>query len=70
MCQVLKVSTSGFYGWLKYPDGTRKREDNELCIEIKKAFSASRESYGSRRIRRELRKKRIRCTRSNTSIDA
>lgn len=64
MCKVLKVSRSGFYCWLKDPDGTRRQQDNELCIEIKNAFKASRESYGSRRIRRELKKKHIRCTRA------
>jgi len=63
MCYLLKVSASGFYGWLKDPDGIRRREDNRLCEEIQQIFKDSRESYGSRRIRRELKKKRVPCTR-------
>lgn len=64
MCRVLKVSTSGFYGWLKDPDEVRRREDNELCEHISTIFEDSRKTYGSRRICREMRKKHIRCTRN------
>jgi len=62
MCRVVKVSASGFYGWLKEPGGKRGREDEALLEQIKKAFNDSRESYGSRRIRRELKKLERRCT--------
>lgn len=62
MCRVLDVSASGFYGWLKEPGGKRGREDEALCDLISKAFKNSRETYGSRRIRRELKKLRRRCT--------
>ena len=64
MCRVLKVSTSGFYSWLKDPDGVRRREDKELEKQIQQIFDDNRESYGSRRIRRELKKRSIRCTRN------
>jgi putative transposase len=64
MCRVLKVSKSGFYIWLSDPDGVRRRRDKELCVEIKKIFEESRETYGSRRIRKELKKRHIRCTRA------
>ena len=30
MCQVLKVSRSGYYQWIKYPESTRKIEDMDL----------------------------------------
>ena len=62
MCRLLKVSGSGFYGWLK-DHGTHRREDKELAEKITEIFKAKRESYGSRRIRRELKKKRVHCTR-------
>lgn len=62
MCRVLKVSASGFYGWLKEPGGKREREDEALCVQIENAFDDSRKTYGSRRIRRELRKLAIGCT--------
>ena len=59
---MLNVSASGFYGWLKAPGGKRGQEDEFLCEQIKKAFDASRETYGSRRIRRELKKLKRCCT--------
>jgi len=63
MCRVLRVSTSGFYDWLKDPDGMRGREDVELSEQISKIFEESKETYGSRRIRRALRKLRRYCSR-------
>jgi transposase InsO family protein len=62
MCRILNISTSGFYGWLKEPGGKRGKDDEALCDQIKKAFDASRETYGSRRIRRELKKLERGCT--------
>ena len=62
MCRVLDVSTSGFYGWLKDPVGKRGRQDEALSEKIDKAFKESRETYGSRRIRRELKKLERGCT--------
>lgn len=62
MCRVLNVSASGFYGWLKEPGGKRGKDDEALCDQIKKAFDASRETYGSRRIRRELKRLKRGCT--------
>jgi len=63
MCRVLKVSASGFYAWLKDPKGARGREDEELCEQIRKVFVDSRETYGNRRIRRELKRMSWRCSR-------
>jgi putative transposase len=63
MCSVLKVSASGFYAWLKDPKGARGREDEELCELIRKVFADSRQTYGNRRIRRELRKMLWCCSR-------
>jgi len=62
MCRVLKVSTSGFYGWLKEPGGKRSKDDETLSEQIRTAFDDSRETYGSRRVRRELKKLGRGCT--------
>lgn len=62
MCRVLKVSASGFYGWLKEPGGKRAIEDESLSEHIRKAFEESQKRYGSRRIRRELKRLQRRCT--------
>lgn len=63
MCIILNISSSGFYRWLNDPVGKRGAEDKKLCEEISKVFQSSRETYGSRRIHCELKKKRINCTR-------
>ena len=54
LCKVLRVSTSGFYAWLKRPLSKRKTEDERLWQKIKKHWSDSRKTYGRRRIVKSL----------------
>lgn len=55
MCRALRVSRSGYYGWLRRPESQRCREDRRLRVEIRAAFRASRGTYGSPRLQAELR---------------
>ncbi len=55
MCQKLEVSTSGYYMWRRNEGSAKKKEDLELISHIRAAHSASKKSYGSPRIYRELR---------------
>lgn len=55
MCRLLEVSRSGFYGWMSRPESRRSREDRRLVVEIRGIHRATRGSYGSPRIMRELR---------------
>jgi transposase InsO family protein len=51
----MRVSRSGYYGWLDSPKTEREKE-NDLLIEIiKTLFQNGRGSYGTRRIKRKLR---------------
>ena len=54
MCKTLKVSASGFYGWLKRPTCQRQQANAVLITHIRAAFIASDETYGMPRIRAEL----------------
>lgn len=54
-CRVLKVSTSGFYEWRGRPASARDRDDAELANTIAAIHTASRQTYGVRRIHAELR---------------
>jgi len=54
MCKTLKVSASGFYGWLDRPMCQRQKANVTLLTQIKEAFVASDETYGMLRIRAEL----------------
>lgn len=55
MCQVLEVSESGYYAWLKRPMCQHQREDAQIKQEIQQVFSTHQGRYGSPRIQRELR---------------
>lgn len=54
MCSFMKISRSSYYKWLNNPESGRKKEDKGLTEQIKSLFQASRNSYGSRRIRKKL----------------
>ena len=55
LCHVLEVTRQGYYAWRKRPPSSRVQADTTLCAETRKIFTESGESYGSPRVRRELR---------------
>jgi putative transposase len=57
MARVFKVSPSGYHAWKKRGENKWKREDKILLEIIKAAFAKSRGVYGSRKIKRELKRK-------------
>lgn len=59
MCQVFKVSSSGYYKWLKQVPSKRKQRRTILLSEIKIIHNDSRKTYVSPRITTELNKKNI-----------
>ncbi len=54
MCSVLEVSPSGYYDWKKRLPSARSVRHAQLTAQVKVAFDASRQTYGSPRITREL----------------
>lgn len=54
-CRTLGVSVSGFHAWRGRPDSPRTRADRELTAVISAIHSASRGTYGVRRVHAELR---------------
>jgi transposase InsO family protein len=54
MCHVLAVSCSGYYAWCKRGVSSRVARRAELAKKIKPIFEASRGTYGSPRVHREL----------------
>jgi putative transposase len=59
LLRILKVSVSGFYGWLERPLSLHNREEARLQIEIKAAHSRTRQTYGPIRLQHELRENGI-----------
>jgi putative transposase len=55
MCEVLRVSRSGYYAWKGRPASARALADGELVVEIRAAHKAGRGHYGSPRVHRVLR---------------
>lgn len=63
MCQLLRVSRSGFYAWQKRPPAERERTDEELLGHITTIHRESRGLYGAPRIQADLRRKyQLRCS--------
>jgi len=54
MCEVLKVSRSGYYAWRNRKPSMRHKENEELLSRIRAIHARSRRLYGSPRIRAEL----------------
>lgn len=54
LCDVLDVSPSGYYAWLKRPISPRGKVDARLEIEIKAAHKRNRETYGPERLQSDL----------------
>lgn len=54
MCQVLEVSTSAYYDWIKQPVSLHAQEDQRLAEKVKASYDDSLGIYGARRIREDL----------------
>ncbi|WP_242651712.1 IS3-like element ISCce3 family transposase [Ruminiclostridium cellulolyticum] len=61
MCQILKISRSGYYAWIKRPESLRKKRNVELLEKIRNIHKVSRETYGSPRITKALKNEGINC---------
>ncbi len=55
LCQVLKVSRSGYYAWHKRPTSHRAKTNKTLTQAITDIFDQSRQTYGYRRIQQALK---------------
>ena len=55
MCQMLNVSTSGFYEWHGRPPSARALENAKLLMRIRESHTLSGGTYGSPRVYQDLR---------------
>ena len=55
MCQVLSVSTSGFYEWHGRAPSARSLANAKLLVRIRESHALSGATYGSPRVYRDLR---------------
>jgi putative transposase len=61
MCQVLKVSKSGYYEYLNMPQSQRDKDNAELLNKIKYVFEDNKGRCGSPRIKKQLNKDGVVC---------
>ena len=61
MCEVLKVSKSGYYAWRTRQPSRRQKANEDLLERIQKVYTQSRRLYGSPRITAELNEEGIIC---------
>ena len=59
MCAVLKVSTSGFYAWLRHAPSAHAKKDERLKVLVGESFTKSRKTYGSPRVHVDLADERV-----------
>lgn len=59
MCELLGVSTSGYYDWLKRGPSEQKKKRELLTEDIRRVHKESREIYGSPKITKQLYKEGI-----------
>ena len=67
MCQVLKLSRSGFYEWNNRKPSAQAIANQELLAEVKTIYETSDETYGSPRITSELNAQGIKCSKSRVA---
>jgi putative transposase len=63
MCQVLGLSTSGYYAWCRRSESGHAERDRQLRVLVRASFDASKQRYGSPRIHEDLREQKVRVSR-------
>lgn len=66
-CQVLGVSRSGYYAWLRRPEPPRTQEDRLLLERIEDVHHRSRQAYGTRRVWKQLATEGVDCGRERVA---
>lgn len=61
MCDLLEVSTSGYYDWHDRPESARRRENRALTEKIHHAHQRSNGIYGSPKVHQDLVAQGERC---------
>jgi putative transposase len=63
MCQVLRISASGYYAWCRRSESTHAQRDRQLRVLVRASFDASKQRYGSPRIHEDLLEQKVRVSR-------
>lgn len=67
MCEVLNVSRSGYYDWLKREPSQRQHANETLAVAIRQVYETSRQTYGSPRIHAALQQQGVKVSRKRVA---
>ena len=67
LCRCLRVTRSGFYGWLRRPASTHAQADGQLRVLVRASFEASAQRYGSPRIYKDLAEQDVHVSRKRVA---
>lgn len=67
MCELLRVSRSGFYAWIMRKPSKRDQANQLLDVKIKSVFAQHHKRYGVPRITRELKKQNELCSQTRVA---
>jgi putative transposase len=67
MCEVLRVSRSGYYAWRQRAPSPQADRRVQLTQQIQKAHQASRQRYGSPRVHAELQAQGTSCSKNTVA---
>ena len=67
LCQVLRLSRSGFYASQGRPESTHARDDRRLRVLVRASFDESRQRYGSPRVYEDLVEAEVRISRKRVA---
>lgn len=67
ICEVLQISRSGYYQWVRQKERRRRGQATYLLVKIREVHEKSRGVYGSRRIAAELRAEGIKISKNKAA---
>jgi len=67
MAQVFEVSRAGYYKSIDRKESKTKRDNSALVVKIRDIHKKNRETYGSPRVHRQLKKDGIKCSRGRVA---
>jgi len=67
MCRVLHVTRSGYYRWRRAEESMRSHSDRALVVHVRSIHAASRGTYGSPRVWKQLRNQGMRCSKKRAA---
>lgn len=62
MCQVMNVSSSGYYEWRRRPESAQELSNRKLDEEIREVYGEHKQRYGVPRVTEELKERGFKCS--------